>query len=65
MKTEQQIREARSMVVRELITARLNPETQQYALLAGMSAALQWVCGEGDTLQRLIDGEKVQHERTE
>lgn len=63
MKTEAEIRQARSALVKRVITPGLSDE--QRTLLQGMSVALQWACGEGgSSLQRLIDGEPIRTEET-
>mgnify|MGYP001558162183 CR=1 FL=1 len=59
MKSEIEIIKARSVLVRAIMSDRLNQD--QLTLIRGMSVALQWVCGSDDdnTLQRLVDGEQI------
>lgn len=59
MKTPEQIRHARGVLVETLKTPSLNQS--QSALVAGMLNALAWVCDSpnGTTLERLLAGEPV------
>lgn len=59
LKTSAEIEAARDAVCNQL--RRRDLTEMQRAIMSGMSVALQWVAGGGgDTLQRLLDGEKVQ-----
>jgi hypothetical protein len=59
MKTEQQILDARKVLVETLTTPGLRPE--QSTVFSGMLNALAWVCDSpnGSTLERLLAGEPV------
>ncbi len=54
MRTENEIREARKFIVRQIIKP-INFD--QRNLLQGMSVALQWACADGgESLQQLLEG---------
>ncbi len=57
MRTLEEVKAARLRVVTDIEKGGLTRE--QLALLRGMSVALQWVCGEGSTMQEMMDGRQV------
>ena len=62
MKCEQEIKDARSYIVRCLSNPNLDDD--QRILLRGMSVALQWASNDGgSSLQMLLDGEPITQKR--
>lgn len=59
MRSIQQIRDARTFCVRQILDPALDNE--QRLLIRGMSVALQWVCDEGgySALEQLLSGQPV------
>ncbi len=59
MKSDTEIKQARSYIVRQLLNPLLSRD--QRTLLEGMSTALQWASDSGGScLQRLLDGEPIE-----